>query len=87
MLVAKAKLALERTGASTLCVGGGVAANSVFRSQLDNMCRTMQATLVVPPLNLCTDNAAMAAVAVEKFNAGQFDTLDLDAVAGLIRKS
>jgi len=29
---------------------------------------------------LCTDNAAMAAVAVEKWRAGEFAPFDLDAV-------
>jgi N6-L-threonylcarbamoyladenine synthase len=42
--------------------------------------------LVMPPLEWCTDNAAMAAVAVEKYRAGRFDSLDLDAVPGLVRK-
>jgi N6-L-threonylcarbamoyladenine synthase len=30
---------------------------------------------------LCTDNAAMAAIAVEKWRQGQFAPADLDAVA------
>jgi N6-L-threonylcarbamoyladenine synthase len=36
--------------------------------------------LIIPPLELCTDNAAMAALAVEKWRAGQLAPLDLDAV-------
>jgi N6-L-threonylcarbamoyladenine synthase len=35
--------------------------------------------LFIPPLNLCTDNAAMAALAVEKWKLGEFAPADLDA--------
>ena len=35
--------------------------------------------LFIPPIGLCTDNAAMAALAVEKWRRGQFAPLDLDA--------
>jgi N6-L-threonylcarbamoyladenine synthase len=38
------------------------------------------AELFIPPLNLCTDNAAMAALAVEKWRCQQWTALDLDAV-------
>jgi N6-L-threonylcarbamoyladenine synthase len=43
------------------------------------MTTKMGAELFIPPLNLCTDNAAMAALAVEKWKLGQFAPLDLDA--------
>jgi N6-L-threonylcarbamoyladenine synthase len=36
--------------------------------------------LVIPPLPLCTDNAAMAAIAVEKWRRRDWAALDLDAV-------
>jgi N6-L-threonylcarbamoyladenine synthase len=36
--------------------------------------------LFIPPLSLCTDNAAMAALVVEKWRRGQLAALDLDAV-------
>jgi N6-L-threonylcarbamoyladenine synthase len=38
------------------------------------------AELYIPPLELCTDNAAMAAVAVEKWRQQQWARLDLDAI-------
>jgi N6-L-threonylcarbamoyladenine synthase len=44
------------------------------------MCRKRGAELFIPPMTLCTDNAAMAAVAVEKWKCGDFAPLDLDAV-------
>ena len=43
------------------------------------------AELIVAPPELCTDNAAMGAIAWEKFRAGSFSPLDLDIEAGLDR--
>jgi N6-L-threonylcarbamoyladenine synthase len=40
--------------------------------------------LLIPPLSLCTDNAAMAALAVEKWRRGEFAGLDLDAEANFL---
>jgi tRNA N6-adenosine threonylcarbamoyltransferase len=62
-LVLKVELALERTGASTLAVGGGVAANSELRARLTGLCERVGVRLAVPPPQLCTDNAAMIACA------------------------
>ncbi len=81
VLVGKARQALERTGARRLAVGGGVAANKCLRAALEVMARELGAELFVPPLALCTDNAAMAAVAVEKWRLRQWAGLDLDALA------
>jgi N6-L-threonylcarbamoyladenine synthase len=80
VLVAKARQALRRTGLRRLAVGGGVAANRALRSALEAMTRGEDAELFVPPLALCTDNAAMAAVAVEKWRRREWAALDLDAV-------
>ncbi len=85
-LVGKAMLALEKTGMNTLCVGGGVAANSRFRSRLEAEARQRRVTLHLAPLRLCTDNAVMGAIAVERFRAGCFESLELDVVPGLLRK-
>lgn len=86
VLVAKCRRAVNQYALNTLCVGGGVAANQSFRAALAIMAEEASITLVIPPLALCTDNAAMTAVAIEKFRRRQFDPLDLDAVAGLLRK-
>jgi N6-L-threonylcarbamoyladenine synthase len=85
-LVGKAMLTLEKTGLTTLCVGGGVAANSRFRARLDDEARHQGVTLHMAPLRLCTDNAVMGAIAVERFQAGCFESLDLDVLPGLVRK-
>ncbi len=86
VLVEKCRRALRQHKLKTLCVGGGVAANTLLRHALTEMAQRERATLVIPPLSLCTDNAAMNAVAAVKFRAGQFDSLDLDAIGGLIRR-
>jgi N6-L-threonylcarbamoyladenine synthase len=83
VLVAKARQALMRTGLTRLAVGGGVAANRRLRDALANMVREQGGELFIPPLDLCTDNAAMAAIAVEKWRAKQWAGLDLDAVPTL----
>ena len=82
-LVGKTLLAAERTGLPTLCVGGGVAANSRLRERLAEACAAQPIELHIPPLSLCTDNAVMGAIAHERFAAGLVEALDLDARPGL----
>ncbi len=86
-LVGKSLLALKRTGLDTLCVGGGVAANARLRERLDEAIRRAGVRLFIAPLALCTDNAVMGAIAVERYRAGLFEPLDLDAYPGLVRKT
>lgn len=81
-LVGKAERALEKTGYQTLCVGGGVAANSRFRERLELSAKNGRYTLHVPPLSLCTDNAVMGAIAIERFRVGLFEDLSLDIGPG-----
>ena len=78
-LTLKCKQALRQTKLPRLAVGGGVSANQSLRAALAAMCAKEGAELIIPPLELCTDNAAMAALAVEKFNRGEFADADLDA--------
>ena len=79
VLVAKSRQALRKSGLMRLAVGGGVIANGRLRMKLESMCAGENAELFIPPMNLCTDNAAMAALAVEKWKLGQFAAPDLDA--------
>src|SRR5262249_42078895 len=79
VLVMKCKQALRKTGLNRLAVGGGVSANKPPGAALDGMCAKEGAELFLPPPALCTDNAAMAALAVEKWKAGEFAPADLDA--------
>jgi len=84
-LVGKAILAVKATGLNRLCIGGGVAANQKFRSQITAACASRKIELVIAKPQWCTDNAVMGALAWEKIRRGQFDTLELDAQPGLVR--
>jgi N6-L-threonylcarbamoyladenine synthase len=86
-LVGKALAALRRTGLRTLCVGGGVAANSRLRNRLNDEAQRQRIRLHVAPPRLCTDNAVMGAIAVERLRAGLIEGLDLDVYPGVERKS
>ena len=85
-LVGKAFLALRKTGLKTLCVGGGVAANARLRERLTQEARRKDVQLHIAPLKLCTDNAVMGAIAVERLRAGLTEDLDLNVYPGLVRK-
>ncbi len=84
-LVAKAMAAVARCGLSTLCVGGGVAANRRLRERLKQEADAAGVALTIAPPELCTDNAVMGAIAIERLQAGQVDDWYLDAVPGLVR--
>lgn len=80
--VAKARAALRQTGALTLCLGGGVAANPGLRQAYEELCAEMGVRLVMPPLQSCGDNAGMIAlVALDRFRAGRTAPLSADAFA------
>ena len=84
-LVVKAVGALKQTGLNRLCVGGGVAANRVFRDQLQQACSRQGYQLHIAPMKFCTDNAVMGAIAFERLKAGLVDELDVDIQPGLVR--
>jgi N6-L-threonylcarbamoyladenine synthase len=62
-LLARTRSALERERVGRLAIGGGVAANSELRSSVERLCEGLGVELWVPPVALCTDNAAMIAAA------------------------
>ncbi len=86
-VVGKAELAMRRSGLSRLCVGGGVAANTALRNALCQMTDRLGYELLIAPLELCTDNAVMGAIAWEKVERGDFSPLDIDITPGLVRQS
>ncbi len=59
----KLDMALTATGAKTLVLAGGVAANSHIRKALTALCERRGVTFCTPSLSLCGDNAAMVAAA------------------------
>ena len=81
VLVDHTMQAVEKTGLKRLAIAGGVAANSCLRRCLSEAAAKQQVTLSIPPLVLCTDNAAMIAAAGYFIHAaGRVDDLSLDAV-------
>ena len=62
-LVDKLVAAADDAGAPTLVLGGGVAANSRLRAQVEEVAAASGRRAFLPPLELCTDNAAMIAAA------------------------
>ena len=77
-LVIRARRALSATGMDRLAIGGGVAANGVLRARLAEL----GVELDVPPIALCTDNAAMIASAaryVEPLSYPRYLSLDVYA--------
>jgi N6-L-threonylcarbamoyladenine synthase len=78
--VARTRAALEREGLERLGIGGGVAANSELREAIERL----DATVWVPPMELCTDNAAMIAAAARFLEPIEYPGyLSLDAAARL----
>ena len=87
VLVDKCRAALKRCRLRSLCVGGGVAANSRLRERLKEFCDKSGVELHIAPTNLCTDNAVMGAIALERLEAGLVENLDLDVLPGLERST
>lgn len=68
---------LDAAGGRNLVIAGGVAANRLLRATLVELARKRGYGLHVPPLALCTDNAAMIAWAgAERLALGLTDPLD-----------
>jgi len=84
VLVEKTRRAVEKTGARTVLLGGGVAANSALRERLGELCGSLSppVRLLVAPKRYCTDNAVMvASLAYHKYEAGLFEDLSLEPKA------
>lgn len=63
VLVDKARRAADQIGARAMCLGGGVAANSLLRAEFASACEVDGRDCYLPSRELCTDNAAMVATA------------------------
>jgi N6-L-threonylcarbamoyladenine synthase len=61
--------AVDLQDAPTVVVAGGVAANTLLRQTLEVRCAKIGTRLVVPPPELCTDNAAMIGAAAPNSTA------------------
>ncbi len=63
VLVTRARRAAADVGARALCLAGGVAANALLRSTVEEVCAEDGIGAFLPSRALCTDNAAMVAAA------------------------
>ncbi len=63
VLVTRARRAAADVGARALCLAGGVAANALLRSTVEEVCAEDGIGAFLPSRALCTDNAAMVATA------------------------
>jgi len=82
----KLRRAARKTGAKTLIVGGGVAANTALRAAAAELAERLGCTLRMPPMQYCLDNAAMTAgLAYHYLQAGRTADLDLAACATVRR--
>lgn len=59
VLTEKTVRAAKTAGAKKLCLAGGVASNSLLRSEMDKTAKGEGIEVFYPPLRLCTDNAVM----------------------------
>jgi len=84
-LVSKTLSAAESSGAATLFVTGGVAANQELRQTFEREGARQGLPVFFPSRPLSTDNAAMiAAAAYPKFLAKDFASMDFSAEAGMV---
>ncbi len=83
-LIARLEKAVVDFKAESILLAGGVAANQVLRNEVEKIARQSELEFYVPPLNLCTDNAAMiGAAAYYLFADADFDSLDIGVKADL----
>jgi N6-L-threonylcarbamoyladenine synthase len=82
ILVNKFRKAAIATGIRELCMAGGVSANSGLRKHFLEMSNDLKANVYIPPLEYCTDNAAMIAITGHyKYLAGEFADLSVSPEA------
>lgn len=86
VLVDKTMRAVEEHGVRQLIVAGGVAANSSLRERLEDVIADEypDVDLIIPPLSLCGDNAAMIGAAAQVlYEQGEFSDYTFNARPGM----
>ena len=86
ILCEKSKVAFKefkkknKTIKNIFVIAGGVASNKNIRRKLINLCLEEKFDPIFPPINLCSDNAAMIAmVGLEKYKLGTNNNFDFPA--------
>jgi N6-L-threonylcarbamoyladenine synthase len=84
VLVQKTVHAAEMNGVDTILLAGGVAANGTLRNQLQKAANEKGIQVYYPPVEFCTDNAAMIGAAAHyKAVNEEYADLSLNAVPNL----
>lgn len=84
VLVGKTMAAVKDYDVQHLIVAGGVAANKGLRHTLEQKSNKLGIDLSIPPLNLCTDNAAMiGSVAHFLYENNRFSNMKLNGKSSL----
>ncbi len=84
VLAVKTRLAAQEYHVKQVVLAGGVAANKSLRARLEQELRPLRIRLSYPPIEFCTDNAAMiASAAFFHLCQGEQHGLDLDVQPGL----
>jgi N6-L-threonylcarbamoyladenine synthase len=82
VLVEKSVALARSESIGTIVVTGGVAANSLLREEMSRRAASYGITALLPPKQLCTDNAAMiAAVGIIRADEGTLNNLTMNAVS------
>lgn len=82
ILLNKLKKAAIETGINTICLAGGVSANSGLRKGFTELGKKMNWKTFIPAFEYCTDNAAMIAITgYYKYLAGDFSDLSISPTA------
>jgi N6-L-threonylcarbamoyladenine synthase len=85
-LCIKLRRAVKATGARSVILGGGVAANSALRAAVTELGKKHRLAVHIPAMKYCVDNAAMVAgLAYHYLQAGLTAPLDLNALATVRR--
>jgi N6-L-threonylcarbamoyladenine synthase len=85
VLAVKTRLAAQEYHVKQVVLAGGVAANASLRARLEQELLPLRIRLSYPPIDFCTDNAAMiASAAFFHLWQGEQHGLDLDVNPGLI---
>lgn len=84
VLTTKALRAAKEFGIKQVIAAGGVAANKQLRASLEQVFEQEEIPFYVPPISLCTDNAAMiAAAGTSMFNHHKRATLSMNGRPGM----
>jgi N6-L-threonylcarbamoyladenine synthase len=84
VLAVKTRLAVQEYGVRQVVLAGGVAANVSLRQRMQQELQPLGVHLSYPPIEFCTDNAAMiAGAAFFHLSLGEQHGLDLDVQPGL----